>query len=72
MLLLVFYARQSSITSDPGYLQTNTRSLWHSSIGPGYPKFAKGGLEWPPYSPDLNPCDYFLWCYIDHCYASHL
>ena len=18
-------------------------------------------LEWPSYSPDLNPCDYFLW-----------
>ena len=40
-------------------------------IGLGYPKFAKGGLEWPPYSPDLNPCDYFLWGYIkDHCHAS--
>lgn len=29
-------------------------------IGLGYPKFAHGGLEWPPYSPDLNPCDFFL------------
>lgn len=19
------------------------------------------GIEWPPYSPDLNPCDYYLW-----------
>lgn len=41
-------------------------------IGLGYPKFAQGGLEWPPYSPDLNPCDFFLWGYIkDHCYAKN-
>ncbi|EZA61377.1 hypothetical protein X777_12330, partial [Ooceraea biroi] len=31
-----------------------------------------GGLEWPPYSPDLYPCDLFLWGYIkDHCYAEN-
>ena len=30
-------------------------------IGLGYPKFAHGGIEWPPYSPDLKPCDFFLW-----------
>ena len=36
-------------------------------IGLGYPKFERGGLEWPPYSPDLNSCDFFLWGYIkDH------
>ncbi|XP_057335141.1 uncharacterized protein LOC130673942 [Microplitis mediator] len=41
-------------------------------IGLGYPKFVQGGLEWPPYSPDLNPCDFFLWGYIkDHCYAKN-
>ena len=28
-------------------------------IGLRYPKFAHGGIEWPPYSPDLNPCDFF-------------
>ena len=39
-------------------------------IGLGYPKFADGGIEWSPYSPDLNPCDFFLWGYIkDHCYS---
>jgi hypothetical protein len=21
------------------------------------------GFPWPPYSPDINPCDYFLWGY---------
>ncbi|XP_046422204.1 uncharacterized protein LOC124180565 isoform X1 [Neodiprion fabricii] len=30
-------------------------------ISLGYPKFAQGRLEWPPYSPDLDPCDFFLW-----------
>ena len=39
-------------------------------IGLGYPKFAQAGIEWPPYSPDLNPCDFFLWgCLKDNCYA---
>ena len=38
-------------------------------IGLGNLKFAHGGIEWPPYSPALNPCDFFLWGYIkDHCY----
>ena len=38
-------------------------------IGLGYPKFAHGEFQWPPYSPYLNPCDFFLWGYIkDHCY----
>lgn len=24
-------------------------------------KHFEGGLSWPPYSPDLNPCDFYLW-----------
>lgn len=24
----------------------------------------KGDIEWPPRSPDLSPCDYFLWGYL--------
>ena len=42
-------------------------------IGLGYPKFAHGRIEWPPYySSDLNPCDFFLWDYIkDHCYSEN-
>ena len=35
-------------------------------IGLGYSKFAQGGIEWPPYSWDLNPCDYSLWGHIEH------
>lgn len=33
-------------------------------IGLGYVKFAGGGVEWPSNSPDLNPCDFFLWGYL--------
>ena len=28
-------------------------------------------LEWPPYSPDLNLCDFFLWGYLkDNLYET--
>ena len=27
-------------------------------------KVSQIGIEWPPYSPDLNPCDYYLWGYL--------
>ena len=41
-------------------------------IGLGDPKFAHGGIEWPPYSLDLNPCDFFLCGYIeDHYYSKN-
>lgn len=40
-------------------------------IGLGYPSKYGGGLDWPPYSPDLNPCDFFLWGYLkDKVYRS--
>ncbi|GBL88896.1 hypothetical protein AVEN_158995-1 [Araneus ventricosus] len=26
-----------------------------------YPKFTATGMDWPPYSPNLTPCDNFLW-----------
>jgi transposase len=30
------------------------------------------GIDWPPYSPDFNPCDYFLWGYLkDRVYRSN-
>ncbi|GBM34527.1 hypothetical protein AVEN_43185-1 [Araneus ventricosus] len=38
----------------------------------GYPKSKNMGIDWPPYSPDLNPCDSFLWGYIkDKVYAGN-
>lgn len=31
-----------------------------------------GPIPWPPYSPDLTPCDFFLWGFIkDFVYARH-
>lgn len=33
-------------------------------LGLGYPNKFAGGLDWAPYSPDLNPCDFFLWGYL--------
>ena len=30
-------------------------------IALGYPDKKDKGINWPPYSPDLNPLDFFLW-----------
>ncbi|GBM10114.1 hypothetical protein AVEN_92931-1 [Araneus ventricosus] len=29
-----------------------------------YPNSYPGALHWPPYSPDLNTCDFFLWGHV--------
>ncbi|GBM77410.1 hypothetical protein AVEN_65446-1 [Araneus ventricosus] len=37
-----------------------------------YRKSKNMGIDWPPYSPGLNPCDSFLWDYIkDKVYAGN-
>jgi hypothetical protein len=29
-------------------------------------------LPWPPYSPNFNPCDYYLWGFLKHhIYSNH-
>lgn len=33
-------------------------------IALGYPGYSDSGINWPPYSCDLNPCDFFLWGYM--------
>ena len=33
-------------------------------IGLDYQEHTGRGIEWPPYSPDLNPCDFFLWGFL--------
>lgn len=33
-------------------------------IGLDYESRYGCGIEWPPYSPDLNPCDFWLWGYL--------
>lgn len=41
-------------------------------IGLGCPKYARRGLEWPPYSSNYKPCDFYLWEYItDNCYSEN-
>ncbi|GBN12260.1 hypothetical protein AVEN_14122-1 [Araneus ventricosus] len=37
-----------------------------------YTKFTGAGMDWPPYSPDLTSCDYFLWGTLkDIVYPKH-
>ncbi|GBL89448.1 hypothetical protein AVEN_87797-1 [Araneus ventricosus] len=37
-----------------------------------YTKFTGTGMYWPPYSLDLTPCDYVLWCALkDTVYGNH-
>ena len=33
-------------------------------LGLGYQEKFGRGLDWAPYGPDLNPCDFFLWGYL--------
>jgi len=38
-----------------------------------FPQQFQCGFSWPPCSPDLNPCDYFLWGYLkDKVFSSAL
>jgi len=38
---------------------------------PGHLISLHGDIEWPPWSPDLSPYDYFLWGYLKtHVYIS--
>ena len=40
-------------------------------IGLGAPQKTGGGIDWPPYSPDINVCDFFLWGAVkDKVYAN--
>lgn len=43
--------------------KSNLAHNWMSSNVPAYIKRD----EWPPNSPDLNPCDYFLWGRLEEC-----
>ena len=29
-----------------------------------FPERHEGGKLWPPHSPDINPCDIFLWGFL--------
>ena len=37
-----------------------------------YPERFNEGHHWPPYSPDFNPCDFFLWGFLkDRVYQNN-
>ena len=42
-------------------------------IGLNYSRVTVIGIDWHPYSPDLNSCDFFLWGYLkDTIYSKNL
>ena len=34
-------------------------------LGLGYPSKYGCGFDWPPFFPDINPCDHFLWGFLE-------
>lgn len=38
---------------------------------PGHVVSLRGDIGWPPYSPDLTPCDFFLWGYLKEKVYQH-
>lgn len=47
----------------PAHTAAATQTLLQTTFGENIvSRFMQ--IEWPPRSPDLNPCDYFLWGYI--------
>uniref|UniRef100_A0A915DJC0 Transposase n=1 Tax=Ditylenchus dipsaci TaxID=166011 RepID=A0A915DJC0_9BILA len=41
-------------------LDENFPLCWMGRVTPAKPAL----FRWPPYSPDLTPCDFFLWGYL--------
>lgn len=76
-LLKQFVATQQALDDRPGtawFMQDGARphrteAVFHfldeyfddRVIALKYSTFQGKGMDWPPYSPDLTPCDYFLW-----------
>ncbi len=58
-------------TSDHNLMLLRT-TFKNRVISNRFPKLFCTGQIWPPYSPDLNLCDYFLWGYLkDRVYANN-
>ncbi len=53
---------------EPHTSDENLLLLWNTFknhvISNRFPQMFNTGWNWPPYSPDLKPCDYFLWDYL--------
>jgi hypothetical protein len=57
-------------------LPINTQWQWQDetfgpiAIADRFPGLHDCGQVWPPHSPDINPCDFFLWSFMkDNLYA---
>ena len=46
---------------DTGLCRTVPASIGHRVVDLDFPTRFEGGISWPACSPDLNPCDFFLW-----------
>ena len=50
---------------DGATAHTSRRSLsLLREMFPGHVISLRGDIGWPLRSPDLTPCDFFLWCYL--------
>lgn len=45
-------------------LEYLNRTFGGKVISNRFTDFFNTGFQWPPYSPDLNPCDFYLWGYL--------
>jgi len=43
----------------------------HKEMFPGRLIFLRGDVGWPERSPDLSPCDFFLWGYLKEKVFKH-
>jgi len=48
----------------PEVLEFLHSKFQHRIVSNRFPQQFQCGFSWPPCSPDLNPCDYFLWGYL--------
>jgi hypothetical protein len=54
------YFQQDGITSHTARVTMNLLK----DLFPNRPVSRNGDVQWPPRSPDLSSCDYFLWGYL--------
>ena len=48
----------------PEVLECLHSKFQHRIMSNRFPQQFQSGFSWPPCSPYLNPCDYFLWGYL--------
>jgi len=55
----VWFQEDGAITHTANESMTIVRNMF-----PGHPISRFGDVPWPPRSPDLSTCDFFLWAYL--------